>query len=198
MKQMVKLNEAQLRKVVSESVQKVLNELDWKTYANAMRKANARGEYKRASTFGDAADSAFDDKYGYNPDAGYKEPTVRRGIGGEVVGVNDDGRELRRMYDYDSDTGTYTNPRNYDSTKAFGLLDKYDNAGRYKRYTNPSLKRFFNNPEQEKAYKKASEETDNYMLGKYSYDDENGWHLEESVLRKIVSESIQKVLGNIQ
>lgn len=43
------------------------------------------------------------------------------------------------------------------------------------RVKNPSLKRFFNNPEREKAYKRASKEMDNYMMGNYDYIRDKGW-----------------------
>ena len=78
-----------------------------------------------------------------------------------------------------------SNPHDYDSTKAFGLLDKYDDEGRYKRVKNPSLKRFFNNTEQEKAYRNASKEMDDYVMGNYDYDKENGWHVKESVEKAV-------------
>ena len=45
-KQVVKINEAQLNQIVAESVKKVLNELDWKTYANAAKKRALQGDPK--------------------------------------------------------------------------------------------------------------------------------------------------------
>ena len=38
MKKKIRLTESQLHKVIKESVNKLLTELDWKTYANAERK----------------------------------------------------------------------------------------------------------------------------------------------------------------
>ena len=73
-KNTVKLSEAQLKKVITESVQRVLSELDWKTYANAMKKASSKSnkyddaEFKRARKFQDAAVDAFNDKYKYDYD----------------------------------------------------------------------------------------------------------------------------------
>lgn len=84
------------------------------------------------------------------------------------------------MYNYDAEEDTYSNPYNYDSTKAFGIMDKYDKDGRYKRVRNPSLKRFFNNPEREKAYKVASKEMDDYLMGNYDYAKGKGWHLKDN------------------
>lgn len=40
---MNKLDENKLRRVIKESVKKVISELDWKTYANAANKSLERG-----------------------------------------------------------------------------------------------------------------------------------------------------------
>ncbi len=190
MKKQVKLNEAQLRKIVAESVNKVLSELDWKTYANAGKKAADRGQYGRSMKFGNAANSAFNDKFAYQGDeeSEYNAPNVRGDIFlNRVEAQNNDypSHTIQRLYNYDNDKQEYSNPQNYDNTKAFGLMDKYDENGRYKRIWNPSLKRFFNNPEQEKAYRTASKEMDDYVMGNYAYDKEKGWHLKESVEKAV-------------
>ena len=39
----IRLNESQLHNMISESVKQVLTELDWKTYANAAKKAYEKG-----------------------------------------------------------------------------------------------------------------------------------------------------------
>lgn len=41
-KKLIRLTESDLHKVIKESVNKVLTELDWKTYDSAMRKAAAK------------------------------------------------------------------------------------------------------------------------------------------------------------
>lgn len=61
----VRLTESQLHQVIKESVKQVLSELDWKTYANAARKANSNGDDRlRASLFGVAAEREFRKKHG--------------------------------------------------------------------------------------------------------------------------------------
>lgn len=198
-KKQIKLSEAQLRDMIAENVNKVLSELDWKTYANARKKAADNGQYDRSRKFGNAANSAFNDKFGYQGDeeSEYYAPNVRGDIFlNRVEAQNNDypSHTIQRLYDYDNDKQEYSNPRNYDSTKAFGLMDKYDKDGRYKRIWNPSLKRFFNNPEQEKAYRTASKEMDDYVMGNYDYANEKGWQLKENKIAKIVAESVRRVL----
>ena len=178
MKQTIRINESQLRRMVAESVKNVLNEIDWKTYQNAAKKARERGD-NRQSKFMSAAADAFNDEYGWGEE-GFYDPKVHYD-GMHLRATNNDPTQhtMERMYDYDSENGTYSNPRNYDSTKAFGLFDKYDKDGRYKRVWNPSLSRYFEDPEQEKAYRRASKEMDDYKTGKYVYDKEKGWHLKD-------------------
>lgn len=175
------ITESQLRNIIAESVKNVLSELDWKTYANAGKRALERGDV-RAHKFRNAANDAFNDEFAYqgDEDSEYYAPNVRGDVYlNRIEAQNNDypSHTIHHLYDYDSNKQEYTNPRNYDNTKAFGLMDKYDKSGRYKRIWNPSLKRFFNDPEQEKAYKRASKEMDDYLMGNYEYDNEKGWHL---------------------
>ena len=60
----VRLNKNQLINLISESVNKVITELDWKTYANAARKASF-GDY-RMGKFADKARDEFNKKYSMN------------------------------------------------------------------------------------------------------------------------------------
>ena len=82
-KKIIRLTESDLHNIVKESVNKILTELDWKTLANAEKKArgvmgdvdywrekgvkgfdavrNAGHQRERAKRFGDAAKDAFKD-----------------------------------------------------------------------------------------------------------------------------------------
>ena len=62
-KKIIRLTESDLHNIVKESVNKILSEMDWKTYANAAQKSYARGE-DRANRFASAADKAFNRDYG--------------------------------------------------------------------------------------------------------------------------------------
>ena len=46
-RQRIRINEAQLKQIVTESVKKVLNELDWKTYTNAAMKCAEFNPYEQ-------------------------------------------------------------------------------------------------------------------------------------------------------
>lgn len=64
-KQIVRLTESDLHKVIKESVTKILTELDWKTYANAARKRAQQGaSASDIDALDSAANKALKNKYG--------------------------------------------------------------------------------------------------------------------------------------
>ena len=50
-KKLIRLTESDLHRIVKESVNKVLTELDWRTYANAAKKASEQGDEELANDF---------------------------------------------------------------------------------------------------------------------------------------------------
>lgn len=200
MKQAVKLNEEQLRKVVAESVQKILNELDWKTYANAARKAKLKGD-DREDAFADAARNRFNKDYGYykynddsDPDfpeaPSYSSDSLHYSMG-DINGDNitsfadqgwsygeDWGDDFRGKYDFSPSSVSSHETRDPDGREIDPWLNTAKNVG--------------------------NKEIEDYITGKYGYQKSGlgfrgkGWHLKESVIKRIVSESIQKVLGKNQ
>lgn len=62
-KKLIRLTEQDLHRIVKESVNKVLTELDWRTYANAAKKAREQGRDSRWD-FDRATEKALDKQYG--------------------------------------------------------------------------------------------------------------------------------------
>ena len=63
MKRTFKLRESELKRMIAESVKGAINELDWKTYANAAKKAREQGRDSRWD-FDRATERALDKQYG--------------------------------------------------------------------------------------------------------------------------------------
>ena len=63
MKKLVRLTEQDLHNIIKESVNKLLNELDWRTYHSAAMKDYNK---KRAQKFADMRNKLFNDEYGYD------------------------------------------------------------------------------------------------------------------------------------
>ena len=58
-KKFIRLTESDLHKIIKESVSRVLNEMDWKTYMNASRKAYNNDEIPRSNRFEKAAENSL-------------------------------------------------------------------------------------------------------------------------------------------
>ena len=171
MKQIVRLTESDLHRVIRESVNQILSELDWKTYANAAKKRkdqykNNPADIEKWDKYLDlerAANRSFDDeyvdtlKYDTLGDkmAGKQSPKFKANINlngspySAIKGKNKSGDEI-----FSSGKGKYhsskgvTTPRN-----------------------------FFKDPGVAASYEKANDELWDYHNGNYDYDKENGWHL---------------------
>lgn len=65
MKKIIKLSENDLHNIITESVKRVLNELDSKTYLNAAKKARDRYQFKRFNNLENYADDVFHNETGY-------------------------------------------------------------------------------------------------------------------------------------
>lgn len=174
-KQTIKLKESQLRNLIKEA----LNELDWKTYANAENKRLAQGKYANANELSNMAKNRFDDEYNNN----YRYDTLGAKLADKhsktfnstfiptekpsLQGRNEKGEELFR------NNGKYYNSRR-------GL-------------TTPE--KFFKDKEMSDTFNTATQELDNYNNGNYDYTPDKGWHLKESKLNKIIKKSIKKCLN---
>ena len=65
MKRTIKLTENDLHRVIKESVNTILSELDWRTYQSAYEKPNKRGDWKKANEFRQAATNSFNRQNGH-------------------------------------------------------------------------------------------------------------------------------------
>ena len=185
----IKIKESQLKKIVAESVKKVLSEIDWKTYANAMKKASEKSNkygddnYKKANRFRDAAIKSFNDEYGFDYDYNDNLGTERHG------NIRMDDADS-----FDKDTQKWSH----------GLrLGKITSepGGRFANYTWRSLDKKWDDKGEAYAgtegddemddvknrWDAAKDELDNYRDDKYTYDNEKGWHLKESIDKAVKS-----------
>ena len=65
-KKLIRLTENDLHKIVKESVNRVLTELDWKTYANAAKKRAEQGKDDKAEDLAQFATDRFNNDFGYD------------------------------------------------------------------------------------------------------------------------------------
>ena len=181
-KKQIKLTEGMLRNIIKESVVKILNELDYKTLANAEKGARAMGDASywrdrgaqgydaiskatnarmRAKRFGDAAKDAF------NRDDGLKNGHT----------WDDDYASVELGGDFDSTEEFSPHVVGYKS-KGYGNPAKYEYGRNRENYQDMSPEEFFqDNPEAAETFRNADTEFKNFKKGKYGYEKGKGWEL---------------------
>ena len=186
-KQIIRLTESDLHQMVKESVNKILAELDWKTYASAADKARERGnvsywrekgdnspkgsdgywnmvgkasdERLRSDRFGDAAKDAFNRDFGYQQGKPYDNDYQRVGMGG----------------DFGSTEEFSPHAVGYRS-KGYGNPKKYEFGRDNDTFKSVEPEEFFNgNDDAAKAYHNANDEIKNWKKGNYDYQKGKGW-----------------------
>ena len=169
MKQKIRLTEGDLHRIVKESVNRVLAEMDWKTYANAAKKRRQQFKdetdpvrkkelWDRFDSLGDAANKKFKDDYvgNWKYDTfgdklkgkhsstfdSYIDPSRKDMAYGAINGFNKGGGKL-----FSTKKGSYYGPNGYTSPGSF-----------------------FRDKEIGDAYSRANDELWDYDNGDYEYD----------------------------
>jgi len=180
-------NKKRIRKIVSEALRKeVINELDWKTYMNAAKKAYDSAENDdeedRAWKFADAAEDAF------NKDYGHIEPDDNLEYYGQKANQDVSGANFTPRGQYGVGMGSWT--------PSYAKMHSVRNIGRGETNNtlinpNSKMKPSKNTID---AYQRAENEMEKYANGKYKYKKGEGWQ-NESIYRKIdkiVSECLKR------
>lgn len=186
-KKVIRLTESDLRNIIKEN----LNELNWKTYANAAKKRlkqNKDSNFKDKEAFdkywelrkmankkfddefvGNLKYDTFGDKWKGKHSPKLDTPNIEPGVtpSGRFSGYNKSGNKLfsPKKGSYYSSNGGYTTPRN-----------------------------FFRDAEVADAFVKANDELWDYYNDEYEYKNGEGWKKKEADIDKIVKESVKRVL----
>ena len=158
-KQIIRLTEGDLHRIIEESVNNILTELDWRTYANAAKKARERGDDRERKFKNAAYDSSY--KLGYND-------KYRQAYSSANIAFDDDlkaipnGRNKDMWGDYDYISGFGDEGYEFES-------DKFPNQ---KFYGNPS---YLNNKDIESHYRDLEKQAKDYNNNKSKYIKGKGW-----------------------
>ena len=185
-KRTVRLTESELKNIITESVKNIISELDWKTYANAAKKASKRSkqygdkEYKRAERFSKAASDAFNDVMGYEYDYNDRNGRKRHGkIRTDNTNTVKDGKWVpdtrlgKVTSEYDDDGKLRGNYANYHWMNLHGNWDHRGSA--YAGTENDD-----DIEDVRTHWDAAKSELDNYRKGNYDYTQGKGWHLKDN------------------
>lgn len=192
----MKINEAQLRKMISES----LKELDWKTYSNAAKKAQKYREENpfkydrnRGAAFDRAAQDSFDRQHGIDnlPDFGGERGNINfNSFHGEPT------LSGSRDHDFGDGGGPFDLRHHvYHMGKQYGKDGKYGRTRMYDFSHETTPEEFYDDDEMGQKFRDAEQDVEAYKNGDYEYSNDKGWHLKESQLRQIIRESLKRVVN---
>lgn len=158
-KNLIRLTENDLHRIIKESVNNILTELDWRTYANAAKKSRELGDDRERKFKKGAFDSshkmAYNDKYGQT----YSSANIE---------FDDDLKAIPDGMNKDS-------WGNYDYISGFGdegYEYESDNFPNQKFYGSPS---YLNNKNIESHYRDLEKQANDYNNGKSKYIKGKGW-----------------------
>lgn len=161
MKKVIRLTESDLHRIIKESVNNILTELDWRTYANAAKKSSSIGDTKRARKFRQAAsDSSNMQKYNDKYMDTYSSANIDIDSDGRAIPY---GSNLDDWHEYDSISGFKEDGYDYETTRYPGQ----------RFYADPS---YINNKDVAKHYIDLENQARDYNNGKSQYIKGKGWN----------------------
>lgn len=163
MNKTIKLTESDFKSLIKESVNQILNELDWKTYTNAAKKRMQQNDYDNASKLADTATDKFNDEFGYTEDDNnleYYNEKAKQDVNARIytsgsghVGMGSYTPHFSQMH-----SAKYFSPGNKNNT-----------------YTTYAKSKMIPSEKTKNAYNKAHDEMENYYNGNYKYIKNKGW-----------------------
>jgi hypothetical protein len=178
----LRLTETDLHRIIKESVKQCLTELDWKTYANATKKAKEWREenpYKydrnRGFDFERATKDAFLKKYGLEDQ--YDEEGRHSKKGTINLDIIDGEPRICGSRDHDfGDENTHSLPHNvYHLSKEYGKDGGYGRTRMWDYAHETTPEDFFEDDELAQKFRDAEKEIDDFKSGKTKYKKGKGW-----------------------
>lgn len=179
--------EAQLKSVIKQTINEVLNELDWRTYQNASQKAYQKGgklygdernkAYRQGDRFRRAATNSFNRLNGYGlknvpyGDGDNNQMQTTKNdfyVGGNIyTSQGDNFNTMSGHVNNDGEIDTAYNTQSYNkNTKNFGNNIESDNDVKKAHTLNPALKM---------KQMKGDKQVRDYFNGKSKYVKGKGW-----------------------
>lgn len=196
-KNIFRLTEGDLRKLVMESAQKILSELDWQTYASAAKKndewrqnnPHRANQWNRSMDFRSAARDAFDKKHGLEHQ--YDEPNSHYGGDKGSINLNTmDDFSVTGSRDHDFGDGdphglrhnVYHMGKKYGKDGGYGRTRMWD----YAHETTPE--EFYGNKEMGQKFRDAEQDAEDFNSGKSHYVSGKGWSNESNQPKQTIKE----------
>lgn len=195
-KNIFRLTEGDLRKLVMESAKKILSELDWQTYASAAKKndewrqnnPHRANQWNRSMDFRRAARDAFDKKHGLEHQ--YDEPYSH--YGGERGTINLDDHFTvsgSRDHDFGDGGGPFNLNHNvYHMGKEYGKDGGYGRTRMWDVAHDTTPEEFYGDEEMGQKFRDAEKDAEDFRSGKSHYVSGKGWSNESKKSKKAIKE----------
>ena len=177
-----------------------VDEINWKTYQNAARKANQQGRARQRDAFVQAAADSFNDEHGYEGDEEHYGSDYYAGSTHKKYEMNPSlyypSTKLTTQYSWQGDSAPKVYSYNPHSTEEFPLGSFRKNGDYDIEYGNSDPKFQFGGDEPGRGFmaRKAAnggmvvgprkidvgnKDLYDYEKGNYDYNNEKGWHLKD-------------------
>lgn len=178
-----RIRENKLKKVVRESINNVLSELDWRTYASAAKKndkwreENPRhraNQWNRSYDFRHAARDAFDKKHGLE----HQYDDVERGYspkGTIDLDTHDFSIRGSRDHDFGDENPHGLNHNVYHMSKKYGKDGNYGRTRMWDFAHETTPEEFYGDEKLGKKFRDAEKEVEDFNSGKTTYEKNKGW-----------------------
>lgn len=183
MKNIVRLSESQLHNIIKNSVNRVLAEMDWKTYASAANKMrgkmsgveywenkknidNHNKDFMRARRFGQAAQDTFNRDHGFKKGRFDDKDYAEVCLNGKCDYVNNKFSTTAAAFRHNKDGRNWGQSFPYGAATSEKTIEDFYSG-------NPHANDAIN------KYKKAKDEADNFSGGRYEYQKGKGWQLKK-------------------
>ena len=194
----IRINEDTLRKMITESANRILSELDWRTYASAAKKGDIwrkehpnhrANQWNRVSDFERAARDEFDKEHGLeNQYDGNERYGGEKGVidynifatgkkGGDVTGS--------RVHDFNDKIGPFGVTHNvYHMGKRYGKDGGYGRTRMWDVAHETTPEEFYGDEEMGKKFRQAEKDVEDFNSGKTKYTKGKGWSNESRTFGK--------------
>lgn len=185
MKKLIRLTESDLHKIVKESVNKVITELDWRTYASAAKKGdkwrkehpNHRvNQWNRVNDFEVAARDEFDKAHGLENQYDNEPYGGEKGVINYNIYSGDNDVTGSRDHDFGDGGGVFNLNHNiYHMGKRYGKDGGYGRTRMWDRPHETTPEEFYGDEEMGRKFRQAENDVEDFNSGKTKYIKGKGW-----------------------
>ena len=203
-KNIIRINESTIHKIIKEKANKILSELDWRTYASAAKKndewrqnnpKHRANQWNRSFDFRNAAKNAFDKSHGLEGQYDGKPYGGEKGTINYNIFSGDDDVTGSRDHDFRDENPHGLNHNVYHMGKRYGKDGGYGRTRMWDYAHETTPEEFYGDKEMGRKFRDAEKDVEDFNSGKTHYVKGKGWSNESKHPRRIMREAFQNNQG---